>query len=121
MASAPMNKTVKWILIAVLIVVVIAIVILIINHFSKPAAPANNTGGGGAMGGGNTNVGAGIIDILTGVFNNIFGSNGMADPACDKSNKGYDNNGFYTTKCGGVAGGGDGNCDPANPGKDMNA
>lgn len=114
-----MNKTVKWILIAVAIIAVIALIIVLILNFSKPAVtPA--PGPSPAPGPGNA-----IQNILSQLFSsnwitNIFGGSSMAAPACQPNNPGFDNNGYYTRACGGVPGGGGANCDPDNPGKDMN-
>ncbi len=112
-----MNKTVKWILIVLLIIVVLAIIILAVQYFSKPEVlPGTNPNPAPDP----SNVGTGVQDILSGWIKKLFGGGGMSDPACQKNDPGFDNNGYYTTKCGGVPGGGGANCDPANPGKDMN-
>lgn len=113
-----MNKTVKWILIAVAIMIGLALVIVLILNLSKPATPPPNPNP-------NPGPGSGIPGILNQIFSsdwikNLFGGGSMAAPACQASNPGFDNNGYYTRKCGGVPGGGNANCDPDNPGKDMN-
>lgn len=112
-----MNKTVKWILIAVAIMAAIAIIIILIVNFTRPAAPPPNTGPVAP------GPGSGIPNILSQLFSSdwikkLFGG-GMAAPGCQSANPGFDNNGYYTTACGGVPGGGGANCDPANPGFDM--
>lgn len=114
-----MNKTVKWILIAVAIIAAIALIIMLILNLSKPAAtvPPNPNP--------SPSPGSGIPGILNQIFSsdwikNIFGGGNMAPPACQTSNPGFDNNGYYTRKCGGVPGGGGANCNPDDPGKDMN-
>lgn len=117
-----MNKTVKWLLIAVLIIVVLAFgIYLFINWPRKDATLPPSTGGGVP-----SSAGAAIAGLLAGLFSsdwikNIFGGggNGMAAPACQQANPGFDNNGFYTRACGGVPGGGGANCNPDDPGKDM--
>lgn len=113
------NKTVKWILIAVLIIAVLAFLIYLITHWGGQNQPPPAPGTPPAPG-------AGIASILSGFFSsdwvkNLLGGNKnpeMGDPACNKNDPGFDNNGYYTRKCGGIPGGAY-NCDPDNPGKDM--
>lgn len=112
-----MDKTVKWILIAVLIIVVLAFGIYLFTTWPRPSTPGPNPAPGPTPGGG-------LAALLGGFFSSdwikkLLGGNQMGDPACQSANPGYDNNGFYTRACGGVPGGGTGNCNPDNPGKDM--
>lgn len=113
-----MNKTVKWILIAVAIIAGIALIVVLILNFNKPAVQPPNTNP-------NSNPSGNIVNVLlqnaSNFIKNIFGGSGgnMAPPACQAANPGFDNNGYYTRACGGVPGGGGANCDPDNPGKDM--
>ncbi len=114
-----MNKTVKWIIIAIVVIVALAIAIWAINKFSGPSVQPPASGPGDDSDTGNI-----FQNIIAGLFSgewlkNLFGG-GQADPACQPANPGFDNNGFYTRKCGGVPGGGGANCDPDKPGKDMN-
>lgn len=99
-------------------------IILVVSLYFifRPTPPPAPTPGPGTP---PPNLADNIANILSGIFSsawikNLFGGGGMADPACQSNNPGFDNNGYYTTKCGGVPGGGGANCDPANPGKDMN-
>lgn len=114
-----MNKTVKWILIAVLVIAVLATIIYLITNWGKTDENTPPQGGPNP-------VGTGIAGLLTGLFSsdwikNLFGGSKdeMATPACQNTNPGFDNNGYYTRACGGVPGGGGANCNPDSPGKDM--
>lgn len=114
-----MPKGLKWLLIAVLILVVLAFIIYLFLNWPRIPAPGPGPAPGPAPGGTNQ-----LVEAIKGFFSsdwikNLFGGPGMAPPACQAANPGFDNNGFYTRACGGVPGGGGANCDPDNPGKDM--
>lgn len=114
-----MNPTIKWLLIIVIIFIVLILVIFAVQYFSRPAVP--NNGANPPV----NNIDNITKNILATLFSsdwikNLFGKGNMVAPACQASNPGFDNNGYYTKACGGVPGGGGANCDPDNPGKDMN-
>lgn len=114
-----MDKTLKWILIAVLVFVVIAILIYVFqNANNQPQPPVTQPGQQPAPGNAIANILSGLFS--SGWIQNLFGGGGMAAPACQANNPGFDNNGYYTRACGGVPGGGGANCNPDKPGKDMN-
>lgn len=105
-----MNKTVKWILIAVAALVVIAGIIFAITYFSKkasaPPPPPNQP---------KPPVSTDILNILGGLFSgdwfkNLFGSGfNFGLPKCDPSRPGYTTSGVYDARC--TISSGDG-CDP---------
>lgn len=105
-----MNKTVKYILIAVAVIAVIAFAIWGIKSYldsrvpttAPPAGPPYPTTG-------NT-----ITDILAGLFSGGFFTSLFAGNKCNPNNPGFQNNGVYNPdKCGRAPGLG---CDPNRPG-----
>ena len=100
-----MNKTVKWILIALVIVAALALIIVAIKYFSQPAATQPPVPGGPPPGPANS-----IIDILGGLFSGGFFNNLFNGKKCDSARPGFQNNGVYNPdKCGVGVGLG---CDP---------
>lgn len=105
-----MNKTVKWILIAVAIIVAVALIIWAVKSFSKgngaqpPSLPSGPPAGPAD----------GIADVLGNIFNSNFWNQLFAGKKCNPNNPGFQYNGVYNPdKCGTAPGLG---CDPNRPG-----
>lgn len=92
-----MNKTVKWILIAVLIIAVIAFAIYLWQAYQRNQVPVNPNPNPNPQPPTNS-----LLDILAGLFSpgwvqNLFGGN---KPKCDPNRPGYDIDGYPKQQCG---------------------